>query len=98
MELSGVGKFGLIIVVLIIGLDLQGRWTGESMSWDLLGQNPLGTSIRTAQYTPPAGALSGDQAAQLAAYRAGAGTGGATPPPPPGTAPGWQPAPTAQVA
>lgn len=47
--LSGLGKFGAVVAVLVIGIDVYSRWTGQSFGpINLLGQNPLGASTLTA--------------------------------------------------
>jgi hypothetical protein len=53
VELSGLGKFGAIVAVLVIGIDVYSRWTGKSFGpVDLLGGsggNVLGASTLSAQ-------------------------------------------------
>jgi hypothetical protein len=41
-------KAALIVFILLLGLDLHGRWTGESYSFDFFGSNGLGNAIKKA--------------------------------------------------
>jgi hypothetical protein len=37
MNLSGMGKLGAILIVLILALSLYGKWSGKAFSVNLLG-------------------------------------------------------------
>lgn len=73
--LSGLGKFGAVVAVLVIGIDVYSRWTGQSFGpINLLGQNPLGASTLTA-------AQASAQVQQQQEAQARAGVTGSTPAP-----------------
>jgi len=45
---TGLEKFGAALLIVVIGLDLYGRWTGATFSIDLLHPNQLGKAITDA--------------------------------------------------
>ena len=46
--MTGLEKAALIFLVVLVGLDLFGRWTGRSFSLDLLHPNQIGGTINQA--------------------------------------------------
>lgn len=46
--MTGLEKFGAALLIVVIGLDLYGRWTGATFSIDLLHPNQLGKAITDA--------------------------------------------------
>lgn len=47
--MSGTAKAAVAFAVVLIGLDLYGRWTGTSWHANLLGPNGIGTAIKNAR-------------------------------------------------
>lgn len=43
-----LAKAVAVLFVLIIGLDLYGRWTGKSFTFNLLGSNPIGALLNNS--------------------------------------------------
>lgn len=91
MELSGLGKLAAVVVVLIIGIDVYSRWTGQSFGpVNLLGGpggNALGADIKAAAVTWSPGAVtSGGALAGFTPSAGAAATFAALPVPPAGGA------------
>jgi len=62
-------QIGVILITVLVGLFLYGRWTGQSFSWNLLAPNALGTTLEQAH-----------QQAQAAAQKGGPTKSPSTPP------------------
>lgn len=63
------GKLGAIVIVVIIGLWVHAKWTGQPLRFNVLGPNQIGTAINEAQ------AQRIDQALTAAAQSSGAPAG-----------------------
>jgi hypothetical protein len=42
-------KGAVILAIILIGLDLFGRWTGATFSLNLLGFNQIGSTVKGAR-------------------------------------------------
>ena len=87
MDLSGLGKLGAIVAVLVIGIDLYSRWTGQNFGPVNLvgsgtGPNVLGQAITSSQ-----AAQAQTAAAQQVQALPPVPTGSVPPPPPSGVVP-----------